>query len=76
MGNYGEFVPSADGKKKVVTKIAAVKEEFSNWREDLNSSEEDQNVDTIKEMPRGKKNKVNLIPRLPLRTSLRRRWRF
>ena len=42
-------------RKKVVTKIAAVKEEFSNWREDLNSSEEDQNVDTIKEMPRGKK---------------------
>ena len=66
MGNYGEFVPSADGKKKVVTKIAAVKEEFSNWREDLNSSEEDQNVDTIKEMPRGKKNKVKFNPEVAI----------
>ena len=66
MGNYGEFVPSADGKRKVVTKIAAVKEEFSNWREDLNSSEEDQNVDTIKEMPRGKKNKVKFNPEVAI----------
>lgn len=66
MGNYGEFVPSADGKKKVVTKIAAVKEEFSNWREDLNSSEEDQNVDTIKEMPRGKKNKIKFNPEVAI----------
>ena len=66
MGNYGEFVPSADGKRKVVTKIAAVKEEFSNWREDLNSSEEDQNVDTIKEMPRGKKNKIKFNPEVAI----------
>ena len=66
MGNYGEFVPSADGKRKVVTKIAAVKEEFSNWREDLNSSEEDQNVETIKEMPRGKKNKVKFNPEVAI----------
>jgi hypothetical protein len=66
MGEFGEFVPSADGKKKVVTKIAAVKEEFSNWREDLNSSEEDQNVDTIKEMPRGKKNKVKFNPEVAI----------
>ena len=66
MGNYGEFVPSADGKRKVVTKIAAVKEEFSNWREDLNSSEEDQNVETIKEMPRGKKNKIKFNPEVAI----------
>lgn len=66
MGNYGEFVPSADGKKKVVTKIDSVKEEFSNWREDLNSSEEDQNVDLIKEMPRGKKNKVKFNPEVAI----------
>ena len=66
MGEFGEFVPSADGKKRVVTKIAAVKEEFSNWREDLNSSEEDQNVDTIKEMPRGKKNKVKFNPEVAI----------
>ena len=66
MGEFGEFVPSPDGKKKVVTKIAAVKEEFSNWREDLNSSEEDQNVDTIKEMPRGKKNKIKFNPEVAI----------
>ena len=66
MGEFGEFIPSADGKKKVVTKIAAVKEEFSNWREDLNSSEEDQNVETIKEMPRGKKNKVKFNPEVAI----------
>ncbi len=66
MGEFGEFVPSADGKKRVVTKIAAVKEEFSNWREDLNSSEEDQNVDTIKEMPRGKKNKIKFNPEVAI----------
>ena len=66
MGEFGEFIPSPDGKKKVVTKIAAVKEEFSNWREDLNSSEEDQNVDIIKEMPRGKKNKVKFNPEVAI----------
>lgn len=32
MGDYGEFVPSPDGKKKVVTKIG---ESFSDWRNDL-----------------------------------------
>ena len=32
MGDYGEFVPSPDGKKRVVTKIG---ESFSNWRNDL-----------------------------------------
>ena len=32
MGNYGEFVPSADGKKKLTTKIG---EGYSNWRTDL-----------------------------------------
>ena len=66
MGEFGEFVPSPDGKKKVVTKIAAVKEEFSNWREELSSSEEDQNVDTIKEMPRGKKNKIKFNPEVAI----------
>lgn len=66
MGEFGEFIPSPDGKKKVVTKIAAVKEEFSNWREDLNSSEEDQNVDIIKEMPRGKKNKIKFNPEVAI----------
>jgi len=33
MGDYGEFVPTPDGKGKLVTSIK--KEEFSDWREEL-----------------------------------------
>ena len=33
MGNYGEFIPSPDGKGKIVTSIN--REEFSDWREEL-----------------------------------------
>ena len=33
MGNYGEFVPSPDGKGKIVTSIN--REEFSDWRSQL-----------------------------------------
>ncbi len=33
MGNYGAFVPSPDGKGKIVTSIN--REEFSDWREEL-----------------------------------------
>ena len=33
MGDYGEFVPSPDGKKRLVTKVK--KEEFSDWRQEL-----------------------------------------
>jgi len=36
MGRYGEFVPSADGKKKVVTTIQ--REQFSDWRSELGES--------------------------------------
>ena len=33
MGEYGEFVPSVDGKKKVVTSVK--REQFSDWRSEL-----------------------------------------
>ena len=33
MGDYGEFFPSPDGKKRLVTKVK--KEEFSDWRQEL-----------------------------------------
>ena len=33
MGEYGEFVPSVDGKKKVVTTVK--REEFSDWRSEI-----------------------------------------
>jgi hypothetical protein len=39
----GEFVPSADGKKKVKTEIQ--KESFSNWRQDLTEVMTDAEVD-------------------------------
>ena len=32
-GEYGEFVPSPDGRKKIVTKIK--KEQFSDWRSEI-----------------------------------------
>lgn len=34
MGDYGEFVPSPDGKKRLVTKVR--REELSNWRQEVN----------------------------------------
>ena len=33
MGEYGEFIPSVDGKKKVVTSVK--REEFSDWRSEI-----------------------------------------
>ena len=37
MGDYGEFIPSPDGKKRLVTKVK--KEEFSDWRSELELDE-------------------------------------
>ena len=57
----GEFVPSADGKKKVRTKIG---ESVSNWRQDLSEIMTD-DIDSkpIKEKS-GIKNKVKINPKL------------
>lgn len=59
MGNYGEFVPSADGKKKLTTKIG---EGYSNWRTDLTEVMDDTESKPIKE--KSVKNKVTINPKL------------
>ena len=59
MGNYGEFVPSVDGKKKLTTKIG---ESYSNWRTDLAEVMDDIESKPIKE--KAVKNKVTINPKL------------
>ena len=59
MGNYGEFVPSVDGKKKLTTKIG---ESYSSWRTDLAEVMDDIESKPIKE--KAVKNKVTINPKL------------
>ena len=59
MGNYGEFVPSADGKKRLTTKIG---EGYSNWRTDIAEVMDDIESKPIKE--KTVKNKVTINPKL------------
>jgi len=56
----GEFVPTADGKGKLRTKIQ--KESFSNWRQDLSEVITDESDKPIKE--KKVKNKVIINPKL------------
>ena len=60
-GPIGEFVPSADGKKRV---YSGVKESFSNWREDLIEVVGEEGEKQIKEMPKNKKNTITINPKL------------
>ena len=63
-GPMGEFVPSADGKKRV---YSGVKEGFSNWRQDLIEvvdGEKSEKTEKIKEMSKGQTNKININPKL------------
>jgi len=60
----GEFVPSPDGKKKIKTKVQ--KEEYSNWKNDLFETNDDEldsdkKVDVLK---KGKKNTIKVMPPL------------
>ena len=62
MGNFGEFVPSVDGKKKVVTKIG---EGFSNWREEFVFEVEEKETDDIPKIKEKKvTNKVKINPEM------------
>jgi len=64
-GEYGEFVPSPDGKKKVFTGPKKVtKESFSNWRQDLIEVADEDGEKQIKEMPKNQKNKISINPKL------------
>ena len=59
-GPMGEYVPSSDGKKRV---YSGVKEEFSNWRDDLfEKKSEDDDEKTIDVM-KGKNN-IKVMPNL------------
>lgn len=60
-GPMGEFVPSADGKKRV---YSGVKEGFSNWRQDLIEIADEDGEKQIKEMPKNQKNKISINPKL------------
>ena len=61
---YGEFVPTPDGKKKVFTGPNRVrKESFSNWRQDLiEVISDDENDKPVKE--KGVKNKIVINPEM------------
>ena len=59
MGNYGEFVPSVDGKKKLTTKIG---ESYYSWRTNLAEVMDDIESKPIKE--KAVKNKVTINPKL------------
>jgi hypothetical protein len=64
-GEYGEFIPTPDGKGKVFTgpkKVA--KESFSNWRGDLIEVADEDGEKQIKEMPKNQKNKIDINPKL------------
>jgi len=64
-GEYGEFVPTPDGKKKVFTGPKKVtKESFSNWRQDLIEVADEDGEKQIKEMPKNQKNKISINPKL------------
>ena len=64
-GEYGEFIPTPDGKGKVFTGPKKVtKESFSNWREDLIEVVDEDGEKQIKEMPKNQKNKIDINPKL------------
>jgi len=64
-GEYGEFVPTPDGKGKVFTGPKKVtKESFSNWRQDLIEVADEDGEKQIKEMPKNQKNKISINPKL------------
>ena len=59
---FGEFVPSADGKKKIKTKIQ--KEDYiSNWREEIIEGKDKDDTDKDIDVMKGK-NKIKVMPEL------------
>ncbi len=57
---YGEFVPSADGKKKIKTNVQ--KESFSNWRQDLSEVIDNEGQDSGKIKEKKINNKIKINP--------------
>ena len=59
---FGEFVPSADGKTKIKTKIQ--KEDYiSNWREEIIEGKDEDDTDKDIDVMKGK-NKIKVMPEL------------
>ena len=67
MGEFGEFVPSPDGKKKVTTKIG---EGYSNWRDDLREvvGEDSEEQKQVKE--KNVKNTIKINPKISEEVSI------
>jgi hypothetical protein len=66
-GEYGEFIPTPDGKGKVFTGPKKVtKESFSNWRNDLREvmGEDDEEQMQVKEKKKKVNNTININPKL------------
>lgn len=64
-GELGEFIPGVGNKRLFSTaKVKTAKESFSNWRQDLIEVTDEEGDKQIKEMSKGKKNKVTINPKL------------
>ncbi len=61
MGDYGEFVPSPDGKKKITTKIG---EGYSNWRDDLREVVGEDGEDKKQVKEKNVKNTIKINPKI------------
>ena len=60
MGEFGEFVPSPDGKKRVTTKM----EGYSNWRDDLREVVGQDSEDQKQVKERKIKNNITVNPKI------------
>jgi len=61
-GEYGEFVPTPDGKR-AFSGPKTRKESFSNWRNEINEVlEKDGKEQKFKEMPKNQKNTIKINP--------------
>jgi hypothetical protein len=67
-GEMGEFVPSADGKKKVKTKVQ--KESYSNWRQDLIEIIDTGDMPKEKVKEKSVKNKIDINPTVKLESAI------
>ena len=67
-GEMGEFVPSADGKKKVKTKVQ--RESYSDWRQDLIEIIDTGDMPKEKVKEKSVKNKIDINPTVKLESAI------
>jgi hypothetical protein len=64
-GELGEFIPGVANKRLFSTaRVKTAKESFSNWRQDLIEVADDAGEKQIKEMSKGKTNKITINPKI------------